>query len=71
MIETGRGLTGRSVVAVLERIALMWRLDCNRDRPHSSLGNLALDVYALKHRVGTIPEPADLRLSVVLHPRYH
>jgi putative transposase len=42
-----------------------WRLDYNRSRPHSSLGNLTPEVYAQKHRVGTTPEPGNVRLSLV------
>jgi putative transposase len=41
-----------------------WRLDYNRVRPHSALGNLAPEDYAKRARVGT-PEPTKLRLSLV------
>jgi putative transposase len=41
-----------------------WRLDYNRVRPHTALGNLTPEAYANRNRVG-IPEPTKLRLSLV------
>src|SRR5262249_46206146 len=40
----------------------MWRLDYNRERPHSALGNLTPEAYANQHRVST-RETTKLRLS--------
>jgi putative transposase len=42
-----------------------WRVDYNRVRPHSALGNLTPEVYAQRNGVRTTPESTKLRLSVV------
>ena len=41
-----------------------WRLDYNRVRPHSALGNLTPEAYASRDRVSD-PEPTKLRLALV------
>lgn len=41
-----------------------WRLDYNRARPHSSLGNLTPEEFAQKHRVTNPAQTAVVRLSV-------
>jgi putative transposase len=41
-----------------------WRLDYNRARPHSSLGNLTPEEFAQKHRVSNLAQPAVVRQSV-------
>ncbi len=41
-----------------------WRLDYNRTRPHSALGNLTPEAYAHRNQV-SIPESTKLRLSLV------
>jgi putative transposase len=40
-----------------------WRSDYNRHRPHSSLGNLAPEEFAARHRARD-PDPESVRLSV-------
>jgi putative transposase len=42
-----------------------WRIDYNRTRPHSSLGNLTPEAYAQLNRVRTTAKPETMRLSVV------
>ena len=42
----------------------IWRLDYNRERPHSALGNLTPEVYAKQQRVSH-RETTNLRLSLV------
>jgi putative transposase len=41
-----------------------WRLDYNRARPHSSLGNLTPEEYVQQHRVSHPVEPKSVRLSL-------
>lgn len=41
-----------------------WRLDYNRARPHSSLGNLTPEEYVQQHRVSHLAEPESVRSSV-------
>jgi transposase InsO family protein len=39
-----------------------WRIDCNRDRPHSSLGNLAPVEFERSSQKNRITEPKNLNL---------
>lgn len=41
-----------------------WRADYNRSRPHSSLGNLTPEEFAMQHRVKHLANPELVRLSV-------